>query len=153
MTNNDILKRIRYIFDFSDDKMISIFALAQKEVTRAEICDWLKSEEDPSFQTCDDATLALFLGGLITEKRGKREGPVMAPETQLNNNIIFNKLKIALAMKAEDVLETLKLAGMPISKHELSAFFRNPDHKHYRKCEDQILRNFLKGLQQKFRDI
>jgi hypothetical protein len=30
--------------------------------------------------------------------------------------------------------------------------FRKPGHKHYRRCEDQVLRNFLKGLQQRFRD-
>jgi uncharacterized protein YehS (DUF1456 family) len=45
----------------------------------------------------------------------------------------------------------MELAGVRISKHELSAFFRRPDHKHYRECKDQILRNFLKGLQLKYR--
>jgi len=39
-----------------------------------------------------------------------------------------------------------------VSKSELSAFFRRPDHKHFRKCQDQILRNFLKGLQLKYRN-
>jgi len=46
----------------------------------------------------------------------------------------------------------LALADLKISKHELSAFFRRPDHKHYRTCKDQILRNFLKGLQLKYRN-
>ena len=57
------------------------------------------------------------------------------------------KLKIALNMKAEDVLQTLSLAGFRLSKHELSAFFRKADHKHFRVCKDQVLRNFLQGLQ------
>ena len=61
------------------------------------------------------------------------------------------KLKIALNLKAEDVLEIMELAGLSISKHELSAFFRKPDHKHYRQCKDQIMRNFLMGLQLKLR--
>ena len=65
--------------------------------------------------------------------------------------MIFMKLKIALNLKAEDVLEVLALADLRISKHELSAFFRKPDNKHYRECKDQILRNFLKGLQLKYR--
>ena len=50
-------------------------------------------------------------------------------------------------MKAEDVLQTLSLAGFRLSKHELSAFFRKADHKHFRACKDQVLRNFLQGLQ------
>ena len=57
------------------------------------------------------------------------------------------KLKIALNMKADDVLEIMRLANFSLSKHELSAFFRKPDHKHYRKCQDQVLRYFLQGLQ------
>jgi uncharacterized protein YehS (DUF1456 family) len=61
------------------------------------------------------------------------------------------KLKIALNLKAEDVLEILELAEFRISKHELSAFFRKPGHKHYRECKDQILRNFLQGMQLKYR--
>jgi uncharacterized protein YehS (DUF1456 family) len=66
--------------------------------------------------------------------------------------MIFMKLKIALSLKAEDVMAILELADFKISKHELSAFFRKPDHKHYRDCKDQILRNFLKGLQLKYRN-
>ena len=62
------------------------------------------------------------------------------------------KFKIALNLKAEDVLEIMDLAAFGISKHELSAFFRRPGHKHYRACKDQILRNFLKGVQLKYRE-
>ena len=61
------------------------------------------------------------------------------------------KLKIALNMKDDDVMEMMELAQFRMSKHELSAFFRKPGHKHYRQCKDQMLRNFLKGLQLKYR--
>ncbi|MGY5451426.1 DUF1456 family protein [Agarivorans sp. MS3-6] len=151
MTNNDILRRIRYCFNFNDNKMIAIFALADQTVTRSEVSDWLKKEEDPAYKNCSDKTLAAFLNGLINEKRGKREGPQPAPEKKINNNIIFMKLKIALNLKAEEVLEVLGLTGFQLSKHELSAFFRKPDHKHYRVCKDQIMRNFLHGMQLKYR--
>jgi uncharacterized protein YehS (DUF1456 family) len=151
MTNNDILRRIRYTFDFNDSQMIHLFALANFKVTRSQVTNWLKKEEDPDYQNCTDAQLAYFLNGLIIEKRGKKEGPQPEPEKILTNNITFRKLKIALDLKAEDVLEILKLAKQNLSKHELSAFFRRPDHKHYRTCNDQILRNFLKGLQLKYR--
>lgn len=151
MDNNDILRRIRYTFDFSDKKMMAIFALADHQVTRVQISDWLKKEDDPEYKNCPDTKLALFLNGLIIEKRGKKEGPQPRPEKQLNNNIIFRKLKISLNLKAEDVLEIMDLADLRMSKHELSAFFRRPDHKHYRDCKDQILRNFLAGMQLKYR--
>ena len=151
MQNNDILRRIRYTFDLSDSKMIAIFGLAEHQVTRAQISDWLKKDDDPAFQKCRDIQLALFLNGLINDKRGKKEGPQPKPEKRLTNNMIFMKLKIALNLKAEEVLEIMELAGFPMSKPELSAFFRKPGHKHYRECKDQILRNFLKGMQRKYR--
>ena len=152
MNNNDVLRRIRYVFDYEDAKIIEIFNLGDLKVTREEISDWLKKDDDPAFQECSDLQLAAFLNGLIVGRRGKKEGQQPAPEQRLNNNIIFRKLKIALDLKAEEVLDILKLADMDISKHELSAFFRKPGHKHYRNCMDQILRNFLNGVQLKYRD-
>lgn len=148
---NDILRRIRYTFDFDDAKMIAIFGKADHEVTRAEISDWLKKDDDPAFKEFSDKQLAIFLNGLINDKRGKREGVQPEPENYLTNNAILMKLKIALNLKAEDVLEIMALAGMRISKHELSAFFRKPGHRQYRECQTQMLRNFLNGLQLKYR--
>lgn len=127
--------------------MIGIFSEADLTVTRSEVSDWLKKAEDPDLQPCDDKTMATFLNGLINKLRGKKDGPTPEPEERLNNNIVFMKLKIALNLKAEDVLRLMELADFVISKPELSAFFRKPGHKHYRKCHDQILRNFLRGIQ------
>ena len=151
MNNNDVFRRIRFTFNFGDSKMISIFGLAGHEVTREQISDWLKKDDDPAFKECSDTQLAIFLNGLINDKRGKKEGAQPKPEKRLTNNGIFTKLKISLNLKAEDVLEMMDLAGFPMSKPELSAFFRKPGHKHYRECKDQILRNFLKGMQLKYR--
>ena len=151
MNKNDILRRIRYIFDLSDSKMISIFDQAGHQVTRTQISDWLKKDDAPAYQECSDKQLTLFLNGLINDKRGKKDGPRLEPEKSLSNNAVFMKLKIALNLKADDVIKILFLAGAKISKHELSAFSRRPGHKHYRECKNQMLRNFLKGLQLKYR--
>ena len=151
MTNNDILRRLRYSFDFDDSKMIAIFGLADYPVTREQVSAWLKKDDDLAFVKCSDVHLAMFLNGLIIDRRGKKEGVQPEPEQRLNNNIIFRKLKIGLDLKAEDVLGILELGGMRISKHELSALFRKQGHKHYRECNDQILRNFLNGMQKKYR--
>lgn len=152
MTNNDILRRIRYSFDFSDSRMIDIFAQADYEVTREQISDWLKKEDDPDYKACNDLHLAIFLNGLINDRRGKKEEGTPEPEKHLTNNLIFKKLKIALNLKADDILAILALVDKPVSKPELSAFFRKKGHKHYRQCKDQILRNFLHGVQLKYRD-
>ncbi|GEA50002.1 DUF1456 domain-containing protein [Vibrio inusitatus NBRC 102082] len=151
MTNNDILRRIRYTFDFNDADMIEVFNAADLTVSREQVINWLKKEEDDSFCKIIDKELAQFLNGLINQKRGKREGAQPEPESRLTNNMIFMKLRIAMNMKAEDILDTLKLVDFRLSKHELSAFFRKPDNKHYRECQDQILRNFLMGLQLQLR--
>lgn len=152
MTNNDILRRIRYTFDFDDAKMISIFGAADYEVTRSQVSNWLRKEEDTSYQACSDKELAIFLNGFINDRRGKKEGPQPIPEERLTNNIIFMKLKIALNLKADEVLDILATANIRISKHELSAFFRRPGHRQYRSCKDQVLRNFLAGMQTKYRE-
>ncbi|CED71228.1 putative uncharacterized protein [Aliivibrio wodanis] len=147
MTNNDILRRIRYAFDFDDTKMIALFAAADLEVTREQVCNWLKADDDKDYKSCQDVQLATFLNGLINDRRGKREGEQPKPEEKLTNNIILKKLQIALNLKADDVLDLMKLVNFRLSKHELSAFFRKADHKHYRICKDQVLRNFLQGVQ------
>lgn len=151
MNNNDVLRRVRYTFNFDDSKMIAIFGMGGLEVTRAQISDWLKKDDDPDYRKCSDEQLATFLNGLIVEKRGKKDGPQPVPETSLNNNIVFRKLKIALNLQADDVLELVRQKDFRMSKHELSAFFRKPGNRHYRECKDQVLRYFLKGLQEKHR--
>jgi len=150
MNNNDLLRRIRYTFEFSDDEMISLFALGDLEVTRAEVSNWLKKDDDPDFQGIYDVQFASFLNGLISHKRGAKEGDQPKAEKKINNNIIFRKLKIALSLRDDDILAILKLADMRVGKHELSAFFRNPLQSQYRPCKDQILRNFIHGMQIKY---
>lgn len=151
MTNNDILRRIRYTFDLKDSTVVEIFAAADHATTKADISHWLQREGDADYRAMTDAELAAFLNGFINTRRGKREGAQPPAEKRLTNNMIFMKLRIALNMKAEVILEILQDADFYLSKHELSAFFRKVGHKHYRECKDQVLRNFLTGLQQKFR--
>ena len=151
MKNNVILRQLRYIFDLSDSQMINIFDQADAIVTRALVSDWLKKEDNEDYETLSDFELATFLNGFINLRRGKKEGPQRPPEKRLNNNLIFRKLKIALAYKDTDIMDIYKRADVSVSKHEISAFFRNPNQKQYRECKDQFLRNFLHGLKLKYR--
>lgn len=64
----------------------------------------------------------------------------------MNNNDIFKKLRVALQLRDDQIVEILQLVDFRISKAELGAFFRNADHPNYMECGDQVLRNFLNGL-------
>jgi len=151
MTNNDVLRRLRYIFDLSDARMMALWALGGRQVSRATMSDWLKRDDDPAFLPCPDEALAVFLNGVITDRRGAREGPPPPVEKRLSNNAILMKLKIACALSSDDVIDLIASAGHAITAPELSAFFRKPDHKNYRVCQDQVLRKFLQGLQRRYR--
>ena len=134
------------------NKVIELFGLAGLEVNRSEISNWLKQDDDPEFEELNDRELATFLNGLIVDKRGKKEGPQPIPESRLNNNLILKKLKIALNLKSEDLIEIFALMDRKISTHEVGAFLRNPKQGKYKPFNDQYFRNFLRGLQKKFRD-
>lgn len=150
MTNNDILRRLRYTFNLNEAQMSQMMDTAGTAAAPDLISQWLKKDDDAYYVRCSDREFSTFLNGFINLKRGKREGPTPKPEDHLNNNIIFMKLKIALNLQAEDILAILKLAEFDLSKHELSAFFRRSNHSHYRECKDQVLRRFLMGLQLKY---
>lgn len=64
----------------------------------------------------------------------------------MTNNDIFKKLRVALMLRDDHIVDILKLVDFKISKSELGAFFRNEDHPKYMECGDQVLRNFLNGL-------
>lgn len=147
MDNNDILRRLRYILNLSDDAMMDMYAKGGEPVSRAEISDWLKKEEDEAFDVVIDENLATFLNGVIVNYRGKKEGQTPVAEVVLNNNIILRKLKIAFNFKAEEIVYLMMLSGQKVTTTELSAFFRNPKHVKYKTLNDQYLRNFLNGFQ------
>ena len=146
MINNDLLRRIGTILGFNDEKILSVFELGQCSITLEQLTDFFLEKDDSAYKTISDVELAGFLNGLIVEKRGKKDGPDHPAEQVLNNNLIFNKLKIALELKANDVIAILELANLSLGKYELSAFFRNVNNKHYRECSDDVLSTFLKGL-------
>lgn len=151
MTNNDVLKRLRYCYQFNNKALIKLFKDGGREVTVEQIIQWTLAEKDESYINLPDHHLAAFLNGFILHQRGPSDRPMPPAEKKLTNNLILRKIKIALNAKDDDLIELLKIADFKLGKSELSAFFRKPGHKHYRVCKDQILRNLLQGLQMKLR--
>lgn len=64
----------------------------------------------------------------------------------MSNNDILKKLRVALKLRDDQIVDILALVDFRISKSELGAFFRKEDHPNYKECGDQVLRNFLNGL-------
>ena len=131
--------------------MLSLFKLGGHEGNKPELVTWLAREEEPEFVLCEDEKLARFLNGLIIKNRGSKGDEIPEPERVLSNNMVLRKLKIALNLQADDLLEILELNEFTLSKHELSALFRRPGHKNYRVCLDQLLRNVLDGMAKHYR--
>lgn len=153
MNNNDILRRLRYAFDFSDKKSVNLFKVGSNstiELSQAQFKQLITKEDENDFVECSDQQLAAFLDGLIISLRGARESKAdekpLPPVERISKNDILKKLRIALNYKEEDMLNALRIGGSNLSKGELSAFFRKPGHKHFRQCGSQALRNFIKGI-------
>lgn len=154
MLANDFLRRFRYALNLRNREMIELFQMGGISLDELKLTSYLKKEEEEGYEKCSLRELDCFLDGLILKKRGKKEGAEIQepPKKQkINNNSLFKKLRIALTLRDEDILAILKLAGIELSKTELSAFFRKEGHPNYKECKDQILRNFLKGLSEKYR--
>lgn len=145
MTNNDILRRLRYALNLPDGLTLKIFGLGGREATAADLEIWLKKEEEAGYAACRDEVLGAFLDGYIVLRRGPRPEGAPAPE-RLTNNLILKKLRIALAWQEEQVLAALATGGMTISKNELTALFRKPGQKNFKPCGDQLLRAFITGM-------
>ncbi|MFL9769186.1 YehS family protein [Vibrio cyclitrophicus] len=147
MTNNEILRRIQHALNLKNAQIIKAIEQADVTVAHDQVINWLKDDNDKSCSKMKDKELAVFLNGFINLKRGKKEGEQPKPEVALTKNMIFMKLRIALNMKAEDVLDVLEVVGISLSKYEIGAYFRKPENKNYKVCEDQLLCDFLNGVQ------
>ncbi|MBG7608313.1 MAG: DUF1456 family protein [Verrucomicrobia bacterium] len=147
MTNNDILRRLRYAFDLNDGQMAKSIANTGAELNAAEVKRWLSREEEDGFLELSDAGLCRFLDGFIIEKRGPHpSGSIPEPLEFISTNEVLKKLRIALAMREEDVLEVFERAEFVVTKAELGSFFRKEGHRNFSKCPEQVLRKFIQGL-------
>jgi uncharacterized protein YehS (DUF1456 family) len=154
MISNDVLRSIRYMLDLSDIKVVEITHLANAELTldKAQVQAFLKKDDEEGYVECSDLVLAYFLNGLVVHYRGRDESqPPRAIEKRVTNNVVLKKLRVAFELQDIDMHQIFEDAGFPVTKPELSALFRQPSHKNFRLCGDQMLRNFLKGLTRRVR--
>lgn len=173
MDNNDILIRLRYALDIKDINMVEIFKLGGVMVTKEELKKMLLKSDSSSnpgsekkalpstgdSSKCSNRMLESFLNGLITLKRGKKEPVPGESEKQIFmikedwnvNNVFLKKVKIALSLTGEDMLEIFNNGGITLSNGELSAVLRREGQRNYKVCQDRYVRLFLKGLAVRYR--
>ena len=133
MDNNDILIRLRYALEIKNKEMAEIFKLGGMEVSVPDVTRILiksdidvdEDENDNDDQIkCNNSMLDSFLNGLIIYKRGKQEpkpGQLDTPEHSIKkspnvNNLLLKKVKIALALTTEDMLDLFDKAGLRVTK-------------------------------------
>lgn len=164
MDCNDILIRLRYALEIKNKEMAEIFKLGDIEVSVPDVVRILTKSDDDEYENddqikCTHSMFDSFLNGLIIYKRGKQEpkpGQKDSPEPSLKtrgnvNNLLLKKVKIALALTTEDMLDIFEQAGIIVTKGELGALLRKEGHKNYKECGDKFARKFLKGLAIKYR--
>ena len=154
MIHNDVLRRLRYALAINDTAAISIFKLVNYDMEIDYLHAVMKREGEEGYLPCRDKIIALFLDGLIIKNRGRQEGQMpqeLGPKERLSNNEVLRKIRIAMSYKDDDMIAVLKLADFRMSKGELSAFFRKPDHRNFKPAGDQVVRNLLQGMVKKYR--
>jgi uncharacterized protein YehS (DUF1456 family) len=151
MNTNDVLRRLRFAVQMNDAAMLEMLRIAGADASRETLASYFLKEDEEGYAECPDGTLAALLDGLILKRRGPRPAGAGAAEPirpRLDNNMILKKIRIALELKEEDMIAIMRLAGVELSRNELSALFRGSGQRNYMECMDQFLRNFLTGLAQ-----
>jgi len=147
VTHNDVLRSLRYLLNVGDGALADIARLAGGEVSKADMAAFLKTEDEQGYRPCGDHVMAHFLNGLVIHKRGVDPNrPPQPLEIPVTNNTVLKKLRVAFELKDSDITSLIEKSGLRVSKAELGAFFRRLDHRNYRDCGDQFLRNLLKAM-------
>lgn len=149
MTNNEILFMIQYALNLDDLTMDQIYYLSGGKEKSSTLTAFIKNADEAGYKPCPASVITSFLDGLIIYKRGqinRTEDSEENTELPLSNNVILKKLRIALNLKEDQMLEIFKLAKYEISKYELNALFRKEENKHFKKCNASLMNKFLGGL-------
>lgn len=150
MTHNDLLRRLRYALNINDAKIAELIGRTGRKTPVDEVIAWLKREDEPGYTELSPPLLCRFLDGLIIDHRGPHpSGKMPEPLEFLSNNEILKKMRIALELQADDMVTIFKRVEFTVTKAELSAFFRRSEHRNFRKCPEQVLKKFIKGLSTK----
>lgn len=162
MNNNDVVRRIRFIYNIKNADMIKIFELGGLTINKDQYQDIMTMQEPdtPRDEKLSRRDLEKFMNGLIISQRGVKkdeDGQPVEPDYSMQrdndiNNVVIKKLKIAMTYSNEDLIEFWEAAGFKVSKGEVGAMLRRKGHPKYLVAGDQFMRKLLGGLAITFRD-
>lgn len=145
MQNNETLRRIAAALPLSDEDMVRLVDLAGLTERLPAPAGLLLDPDTAGHVPCDDASLLTLLDALIVLRRGSSGGkpPVLSAAT---NNVVLKKLRIALDLRDQDMLDLFERAGVHMRRSQLGALFRAETNKHFQACSDGHLLCFLTAL-------
>jgi len=152
MKTQNIFREIVNTLGLENDEIIEIFENSDISYSESQVeALFLDGEDQEKF---DNKILEDFLNGFIIYKRGRKEEKPGAESNKPQeikiakhiNNVVMKKLKIALSLTNDDVVDLFEEGNVFITKGDLTPYFRKDSHKHYKRCDDTFLMNFLKGL-------
>jgi uncharacterized protein YehS (DUF1456 family) len=145
MNNNEVLRSLQHALKMSPRKLAATFALGGLEVAPEDALRLLLRERDEACVPCSNEQLLAFLDGFIVDRRGPsgRRPPRVGHVT---NNMVLKKLRIGLSLYEEDLLTLFESGGQTLDKHQLTGMFRKTGHKHFKRCTDEVLQAFFRGL-------
>ncbi|OHD20820.1 MAG: hypothetical protein A2086_08395 [Spirochaetes bacterium GWD1_27_9] len=150
MENNDLLRRLRYLVNMNENLMADTIELTGTSSNPDMLIAMLKQKDEAGYTVCPPKVISDFLDGLIIKKRGKSEDKsklvIKPPIVPLTNNLILKKLRIAYELRDDDIIAIFAMDKTYLSKSEVNALFRQPDHRNFKECKDQFLKSFIKGL-------
>ena len=151
MKNNTVMIKLRQTFALTDSDITRIFELGAYTVTPEMIAGYLVGfPTDEGYIKCPNRALIGFLDGFIVDRRGPNPNtptPGAAPDTTIDNNDVFKKLRIALDLHEIDIQNMLVKSNVVLEKNDFSGIFRKKGHKHYKACSDAVLDAFFKGIE------
>ena len=101
MNNNDIFRRLRYIFQYSDDQMMEVFALMEQTRTRQQVCAWLKQDDSVGFLQISDRNLATFLNGRSVIAASSLDSQPVPQRRLTTSRVTLHPRTATIAMQSE----------------------------------------------------
>ncbi|MBU5637215.1 DUF1456 family protein [Geomonas sp. Red69] len=64
----------------------------------------------------------------------------------MTNNDVFRRLRYALNLNTQAVVEAFRLADMKMGQADITSLVKKDDEEGFRECSDEVLQAFLDGL-------
>ena len=145
MKASEIIQAIKDALSLNRKQILHIYDLEDFPISQDRLNGILKNSSKKSSINATYEELGVFLDGLISYKRGKRDKEI-PQDVVLDNNLILKKLRAALNLKEYEIALIFELADYKISKSAIRDMFRSPNHPKYKECDNKTLKAFLEGL-------